>query len=90
MASNRYYASATQEIFESYEWSMREALTSLDRMARSMALDLQFANVPSKDIQPLMQRYFAELWEQVAATEEIKNAKGKSKHMRVRPKRGGD
>ncbi len=90
MAGNRYYADAPQEVFASYEWSFKEALTNMDRMARNMDYDLYIAGIPTKERPALIQQFFADLWTQVAATEEVKNSKGKSKHLRVTPKQGGD
>lgn len=75
MAGNRYYAKNPQEVFESYEWLMREKLTELDRMARNMAYDLGSAWVPAAQIQPMMQQFFSDMWQQVAATEEQKYKK---------------
>ncbi|MHA6481086.1 hypothetical protein ACX1C1_04080 [Paenibacillus sp. strain BS8-2] len=70
MAKNRYYADSTQGVLESYEWLFREKLQELDKMARSMSTDLTNARVPNKQIPAIMRQFFAELWEQVAATEE--------------------
>ncbi|RJE88599.1 hypothetical protein D3P07_11430 [Paenibacillus sp. 1011MAR3C5] len=72
MAGNRYYYETTQEVLESYEWLFKEHLTAMDRMARSMRNELQALRMTDKDIKPILQQFFAEVWEQVARTEEQK------------------
>lgn len=57
MAGNRYYATAPQEVFESYEWSFKEALTNMDRMARNLDYDLYIAGIPTKDRPALIQQF---------------------------------
>lgn len=76
MAGNRYYANSTQEVLESFEWLFREKLEELDQMSRNMWRDLFYARVPSDQIQPIIQQFFAELWEQVAETEEQRLERG--------------
>lgn len=76
MAGNRYYATKPQEVFESYEWLMREKLTELDRMARRIDYDLEILSIRPADRQKMVQKFFTELWQQVAATEEAKYGKG--------------
>lgn len=68
--SNRYIPKSAQETLESYEWLYREKLESLDHLTRQMWRDLQQAGVPASKVRSVIQKFFAQLWNQVAQEQE--------------------
>jgi len=70
---NRYYPPSLEEVWESFEWLIKERLRDLDNMARRMFTDMQATHTADNEkIRAYMQEQFALVWEQVAAEQEVK------------------
>lgn len=63
------------ECLEGYEWQFKRHLEQIDRLARQLHVSLAYAGLLQHEIQPVMTEWFAQMWEQVAATEEIKRGR---------------
>ncbi|WP_042165569.1 hypothetical protein [Paenibacillus gorillae] len=65
-------AKGVQEVWDSFEWLIREKLEGLDHLTRQMYTEMQLASGRnSKDVRASIEYLFADLWENVAAVEEM-------------------
>lgn len=77
------------DIFNSYEWLIRERLIKIDQLARSMFAEMATFGIPHQVAREYSQKRFMELVESVAREGDGKSVKNyrllghKSKHKRL-------
>lgn len=69
---NRHYPKSAAEVLESYEFLLKDKLRDIDHMTRQMFRDLQLTGQSNQQIREMLTQSFWDIWEQVAAEEEVK------------------
>lgn len=70
---SRHYPQSLEEVWESFEWLLKDELRKIDHMTRKMFLAMQMARGSNEQIYAFIGQQFADLWEQVTAEEEQKS-----------------
>jgi hypothetical protein len=72
--------SEMEEIYESYEWLIRERLEQLDTLSRRMFSDMSLARIPGEMCEPFVQKKIGELMKDV----NMKAGENIGKHSKLR------
>ncbi|BBI32458.1 hypothetical protein [Cohnella abietis] len=69
--SNRHVHNSAQEVWESYEWLIRQRLEDLDNLSREMFKDMRLARINTNVAYHVISQSFADLWAEVAEENRI-------------------